>query len=299
MEMTEALKTMETLEGIQGEEVVNNFEAEIKKLIPTAGTLTLSEREREILYRPIDETRVEIRPDGLIFLPWTEYQTRLKDVFGLSWMLLPVGMPKQHGDLILWTFYLAIRGKLCGCGIGEQQYRANNAQMSWGDAVEGAKSNALTRLCKSIGLFTDLWRPAFVNEWKERYAEKYWDVQKGKFLWRKNPIESVHVQHTETGTSGRFPYGEAYERFSRQPERYTQTGEEAKPSGNGRVSQGDLMEKIQNTATLEDLKDVWRTYYHYLEAFSPEDKDNILVAKDRRKQEFIAKNERGFFNGRK
>jgi hypothetical protein len=214
-------------------------------------------------------------------------------------MLLPVGMPKQHGDLILWTFYLAIRGKLCGCGIGEQQYRANNAQMSWGDAVEGAKSNALTRLCKSIGLFTDLWRPAFVNEWKERYAEKYWDVQKGKFLWRKNPIESVHVQHTETGTSGRFPYGEAYERFSRQPERYTQTGEEAKPSGNGRVSQGDLMEKIQNTATLEDLKDVWRTYYHYLEAFSPEDKDNILVAKDRRKQEFIAKNERGFFNGRK
>lgn len=281
---------------------MNDFDAEIQKLIPTAGTLDLSEEERQILYNPINESNIEIRPDGLIYLPWIEYMTRLRDAFGLNWTMIPQGLPKLNGNHVLWGFYLIIRGKLCGFSIGEQEYQPDNKRMSWSDACEGTKSNALMRLCKGLGMCMDLWKPSFVNDWKEKYAESYWDQKKNKYLWRKKPVTSVRVQHTEIVASGKLPYKEAYERFSRQPERYTEAGGEAKPSGNngnGKTSPEELMEKIQNTATLEDLRDVWKTYYHYMEAFPPEDKDNILVAKDRRKQEFIAKNERGFFNGRK
>jgi hypothetical protein len=44
--------------------------------------------------------------------------------------------------------------------------------MNYTDACEGAKSNALMRLCKEIGIGLELWNPQFINSWKSRFAEK-------------------------------------------------------------------------------------------------------------------------------
>jgi hypothetical protein len=57
--------------------------------------------------------------------------------------------------------------------------------MTYGDAVEGAKSNALMRLCKGIGISLELWKPSFVRDWKNKYAESYWDEKKRDTLWRR------------------------------------------------------------------------------------------------------------------
>lgn len=150
-----------------------DFSEHITNLIPTAGTIDLTDKQREILYAPVKDDNVEIRPDGLIYLPWMEYVSRLRDAFGASWAIIPQGMPTIKNDFILWSFYLVIQGKLAGFAVGEQQYYANNSTMTYGDALEGAKSNALMRLCKGIGISLELWKPSFIRGWKEKFAERY------------------------------------------------------------------------------------------------------------------------------
>ncbi len=173
-----------------------NFETEIAKLIPMAGTVDLTKEQKAILYAPVDESLVEIRPDGLIYLPWMEYAKRLRDALGGRWALIPKGDPQMKGDLVVWPHYLVIDGKPMGQAYGEQKYSANNAKMTWGDAIEGAKSNALMRLCKGLGMTLDMWQPTFIKAWIAKHAESYPDQDdtgrakldrdgKPKLLWRK------------------------------------------------------------------------------------------------------------------
>lgn len=173
---------------------------EISKLVPGAGQIELTEKQIGILYAPIDDEAVEIRPDGLVYLPWMEYVTRLRQAFGLNWAIIPKGEPGlgPSKSSILWGFYLVIQGKLAGYAIGEQAYSSSNATMNWSDAVEGAKSNALMRLCKGIGISLDLWKPSFIRAWKAKYAEEY--INSGKKKWRKkdaNRQEPENARRTE------------------------------------------------------------------------------------------------------
>ncbi|MEW6095062.1 MAG: phage protein GemA/Gp16 family protein [bacterium] len=160
-----------------------------KDLIVSVGTLIATQEQQNILFAPIDEELVEIRPDGLIYLPWMEYVSRLKKTFGLEWGIVPKGNPQIENDLILWGFYLVVQGKLMGFAYGEQQYQSSNPQMTYGDALEGAKSNAIMRLCKGIGIGLELWQPTFIRRWKEKYAESYIGIDKKtgkeKVYWRK------------------------------------------------------------------------------------------------------------------
>lgn len=147
---------------------------QIFQLIPTVGTIKLTEEEEKILYAPVNPEDVEIRPDGLIYLPWMEYVTRLRKAFGMSWGIISTGKPEPMGVYIMWPFYLLVRGKLMsGPAIGEQKYQPNNPKMTWGDACEGAKSNALMRLCKGLGISLELWQPRFIKDWVSKHAESY------------------------------------------------------------------------------------------------------------------------------
>lgn len=166
-------------------------ETEMIKLVPTAGTVALTDKQKAILYDDIPEDEVEIRPDGLIYVPWMGYVSRLRDAFGLGWSIVPKGMPMVKGDLICWGWWMLIDGKLAGFAIGEQKYRPNNATMSWGDACEGAKSNALMRLCKGLGIGLELWSPSFIRKWKEKYAESF--MEYNKLRWRKKASEPISV----------------------------------------------------------------------------------------------------------
>jgi len=155
--------------------------------ITTAGSIELTEKEKKVLYADIHEDDVEIRPDGLTYLPWMEYAKRLREAFGLQWSLVEVEPPRVNENLLLWKFYLVIKGRYCGTAIGEQTYNPNNRTMTWGDACEGAKSNALMRLCKGIGIGLELWQPQFIKSWIAEYAEydNVIDGSRKKKIWRK------------------------------------------------------------------------------------------------------------------
>ena len=142
---------------------VPTVQSRMEELIPYAGTIEITEEQKKILFASVDPESVEIRPDGLVYLPWMAYVERLRDAFGIGWAIIPRAMPKLEGGSMYWAFYLMIQGKLAGFAIGEQQYQPNNPQMSYSDASEGAKSNALMRLCKGIGISLELWKPSFVR----------------------------------------------------------------------------------------------------------------------------------------
>lgn len=186
--------------------LTDGFGAEIAGLIHLSGTIELTAKQEKALFSPVKEEDVEIRPDGLIYLPWMEYVTRLKEAFVMRWTLLPEGLPKtgSGGNSIMWGFWLVIDGKPYGFAIGEQAYYPENKTMSWSDACEGAKSNALMRLCKGIGISLELWRPSFIKKWKVKYAKQAAVKNKHgelETIWVKNePEKSPEEKQKEKAT---------------------------------------------------------------------------------------------------
>ena len=84
----------------------------IPQMISSVGTIVLSDKEKEILFAPVDEETIEIRPDGIIYLPWVEYAKRLSRAFGFEWALLPDGKPLLANNKVMWPFFLIVRGQL-------------------------------------------------------------------------------------------------------------------------------------------------------------------------------------------
>lgn len=151
--------------------------------------LGLSQEQKDILFGEIDPKEVEIRPDGKIYLPAMAFREKLIAAFGLDWTIMPASeKPDVDPKLMLWGFYLFIEGKPKAFAWGEMEYSKGDWNMSYGDAMEGCKSNALMRLCKQLGICSQLWHPAFVRKWLKENAEQYWGKDargQDKLLWRR------------------------------------------------------------------------------------------------------------------
>lgn len=154
------------------------------------GTLVLDEKAEAVLSEPLKAEDVNIRPDGLVYLPWTWFADRLNRAFGrLAWGLVPQAGPqtKDMGNsiLVVWGHWLVVRGVPVGFEMGEMSYRPDNFTMSFGDAAAGAKSNSLARNCKMLGMSLELWNQEWVNGWRDKYAEQYTNPKNRKTEWRK------------------------------------------------------------------------------------------------------------------
>ena len=183
--------TVEAKSSIAPTAFANEFD--INSLLSTAGTLDVTTEQIEAIYEPIDPDVIEIRPDGIIYAPHPEFTRRLTKAFPLQWALIPQGLPTIVNDVkpsgktkttVTWGFWLIIKGKLASFAIGEMVYYPDNEKMSWTDAAEGAKSNALMRNCKGLGMFPEMWTPHFVKTWKKEYCMSAPDTKRpGKYLW--------------------------------------------------------------------------------------------------------------------
>jgi hypothetical protein len=153
------------------------------------GTLNVTDETNSVLDEKLNPDDIRIRPDGNIYVSWTWYADRLNRAFGrCKWGLAPIGSPKVlpglYGDsLVTWEFALVINGVTIGTAIGEMTYKPSNPMMTYADACEGAKSNALARNCKVLGMTLEMWDFEFIDEWKKKYAETYVD-DKNKTRWR-------------------------------------------------------------------------------------------------------------------
>lgn len=157
----------------------------------------ISDSEREILNSPIDPMDIEIRPDGIIYLPEIKYRRVLNRVFGQgSWALHPREMryvenlETRKNSFVIFRAALFIRGRYAAESTGEMAYHQSNATTTYATALEGAKSNCLMRCCKDLGVASELWDPSFIYEWKAQYAVEVWtkkigDPKQKKPLWRR------------------------------------------------------------------------------------------------------------------
>mmetsp|Transcript_7981 Transcript_7981/g.11856 ORF Transcript_7981/g.11856 Transcript_7981/m.11856 type:complete len:344 (-) Transcript_7981:54-1085(-) len=160
----------------------------------------------EALASKIDPSLIEIRPEGFLFLPSTSYRTFLNTIFGPgAWVVVPIGDCVEAYDHVSQQYALFIHGKMVSSAWGDQSIRDNN-RMGLGTALESAKSHALVRCCKDIGIASELWNSEFVEQWKEDYAVEVWCEhavnKRKKKLWRRQSAAPFSYPYRETNASG-------------------------------------------------------------------------------------------------
>ncbi|CAB4016002.1 Mitochondrial genome maintenance mgm101 [Paramuricea clavata] len=138
------------------------------------------EKISTILMAPINQDDIEIKPDGLLYLPEIKYRRILNQSFGPGgWALLPRGESlqfqneKDKSQLITREYALFCSGRYASQAVGEHTFYGQG-NMVYGKAMEAAKSNALVRCCKDLGIASELWDPKFVSDWKEQFAKSVW-----------------------------------------------------------------------------------------------------------------------------
>jgi len=98
-----------------------------------------AEEAQKVLGTNIDENDVEIKPDGIIYLPGVKYRNVLHKAFGRgAWALLPKNTYiDQEASMVFYHGSLFVNGQFVSEAIGEQQYHKNNPNMSYATALEG------------------------------------------------------------------------------------------------------------------------------------------------------------------
>ena len=152
-----------------------------------------------ILQADVDENDVEIRPDGLIYLPEIKYRRILNKAFGAgAWSLIQMNtIIDEQNSVVYYDGALFIQGRYHARATGEMRYIEKNQQMTWATALEGAKSDCLTRCCKDLGVASELWDKQFINKWLEKHAVKVWctnqKTSEKKPLWRKKTEKPIDI----------------------------------------------------------------------------------------------------------
>ncbi|KAI8145525.1 mitochondrial genome maintenance MGM101 [Fennellomyces sp. T-0311] len=137
--------------------------------------------------QPVDPADIEIKPDGLIYLPEIKYRRILNKAFGPGgWGLAPRGEHSISSKNISREYALVCHGRFVSQARGEQDFFDISGLPT---ASEGCKSNALMRCCKDLGIASELWDPVFIRKFKKKYCTEVWaehvTTKKKKKLWRK------------------------------------------------------------------------------------------------------------------
>ncbi|KAJ2900912.1 hypothetical protein GGI21_002481 [Coemansia aciculifera] len=143
-------------------------------------------RISEMLMAPVPESEIEIKPDGLLYLPEIKYRRILNRAFGPGgWGLVPRGAHSVSGRTLSREYALVCLGRFISQARGEQDFFDESGLAT---ATEGCKSNALVRCCKDLGVASELWDPAFITQFKAKRCVEEWVTHavKGskKRMWR-------------------------------------------------------------------------------------------------------------------
>ena len=158
----------------------------------------------DVLLAPIDKNDVEIKPDGIIYLPEIKYRRILNKAFGPGgWGLAPRGETIVTEKAVTREYALLALGRLVSIARGEQDYFSKDGIPT---ASEGCKSNALMRCCKDLGVASELWDPRFIREFKashgrEVFVEHMVNKKKTKIWLRKGDPVQYPFKETKFGST--------------------------------------------------------------------------------------------------
>jgi len=147
-----------------------------------------------ILMRPVREEDVEIKPDGIIYLPEIKYRRILNEAFGPGgWGLAPRGELVVGEKVVTREYALIVHGRFIAQARGECQYFS---QETIPTAGEGCKSNALLRCCKDLGIASELWDPRFIRAFKKQHCREAWvehvATKKRRQIWLRKDCDPAY-----------------------------------------------------------------------------------------------------------
>ncbi|KAK6543432.1 hypothetical protein TWF694_000179 [Orbilia ellipsospora] len=144
----------------------------------------------DVLLQPLEPSEIEIKPDGIIYLPEIKYRRILNRAFGPGgWGLAPrsetqISEKPTGGGMVTREYALVCHGRLVSVARGEQDYFD---EFGIPTAMEACKSNAMMRCCKDLGVASELWDPRFIRKWKKENATELFGehvvTKKKKKLW--------------------------------------------------------------------------------------------------------------------
>jgi len=145
----------------------------------------------DVLLAPIPLDDVEVKPDGIIYLPEIKYRRILNKAFGPGgWGLAPRGETIVTGKSVTREYALVAHGRLVSVARGEQDYFSPEGIPT---ATEGCKSNALMRCCKDLGVASELWDPRYIRTFMKEKAKQVWvehvPSKKKKQIWLRKDDE--------------------------------------------------------------------------------------------------------------
>lgn len=158
------------------------------------GARPFPEEVTDVLASSIEESEIEIKPDGMIYLPEIKYRRVLNKAFGPGgWGLAPRSETIITPKLITREYALIAHGRLVAVARGEQDYFDVSGIPT---ATEGCKSNAMMRCCKDLGVASELWDPKFIRKFKKKYAHQvfveYVPTKRTKSIWMRKDDEVVY-----------------------------------------------------------------------------------------------------------
>ncbi|KAK4049612.1 hypothetical protein OIO90_005371 [Microbotryomycetes sp. JL221] len=150
-------------------------------------TQPFSQHQASILMRPLLPNEIEIKPDGLLYLPEILYRRILNQAFGPGgWGMVPRGDMTVTKNMVSREWGLVVGGRLVSIARGEQTFFDPSGLAT---ATEGCKSNALMRCCKDLGIASELWDPSFIRQFKVQHCVEAWtehiSTKKKQKRWRK------------------------------------------------------------------------------------------------------------------
>lgn len=165
---------------------INPFPEEIEQdytegMYKEAAMGSFSKEVVEILQAELPAEDIEIKPDGALYLPENRYRRILCKAFGPGgWCLVPRGAHSLSGGVLSREYALYCGGRFISQVRGHATVHQGFSNPAL--ASEVARSNALMRACKDLGIGNELWDPTYTSMWKANYAMRKTDAS-GKIRW--------------------------------------------------------------------------------------------------------------------
>lgn len=162
------------------------------------GQVGITPEQAAKLMAEIPAAQIQVLPTGEAYLPAVDYRRKLNEVFGPgNWGIRPVSPPDLVDGTVMQMFALYINGRFVSEAPGESDYNPGNKRTSKATALESAKSNAIMRNCKELGIAAQCWDKVWTAKFKQEHCVKVWAPhvwnskarKEGAYAWRRKDGE--------------------------------------------------------------------------------------------------------------
>lgn len=75
-------------------------------------TKPVTEAQFKVLMKPLDLAEIEVKPDGIVYLPEIKYRRRLNEAFGpMGWGMIPKGEAQVGDSIVTREYALIVNGR--------------------------------------------------------------------------------------------------------------------------------------------------------------------------------------------